>query len=140
MIRPVKDQETQQRFIQLRVQGWTYERITKELNVSKGTLVSWGRKFRFEIQNLNAIQMETLREELVSTVESRVRHLGEDLKRVQAELAGRDLSQVSTGKLFNLEASLRRQILKETGPMLFTAPLKEIPDEEYHEHVQDWSA
>lgn len=140
MIRPVKDQETQQRFIQLRVQGWTYERITKELNVSKGTLVSWGRKFRFEIQNLNAIEMETLREELVSNVESRVRHLGENLKRVQNELATRDLSQVSTGRLFNLEASLRRQILHETGPMCFTSPLKEIPDEEYNEHVQDWSA
>lgn len=35
----VKHQEAQQRFIQLRVQGWSYERIMNELNVSKGTLV-----------------------------------------------------------------------------------------------------
>jgi hypothetical protein len=58
---------------------------------------------------------------------------------VTAELATRDLSTVSTGRLFELEASLRRQILHETGELRFTAPLKEIPDAEYHEHVQDWS-
>jgi hypothetical protein len=58
---------------------------------------------------------------------------------VSAELATRDLSSVSTGRLFELEASLRRQILHETGELRFTAPLKEIPAAEYHEHVQDWS-
>ena len=136
----MKDQETQQRFIQLRAQGWTYLRIAQELNVSKGTLINWSRKFQFEIQNQRAIELEALRDELLASREARARALGATLKEVRAELATRDLASVSTGRLFALEASLCRQILQETGELRFTAPLKEIPNDEYHEHVQDWSA
>lgn len=135
----MKDQETQQRFIQLRAQGWTFQRIGSELNVSKGTLINWSRKFQFEIQNHRAIELEALRDQLIASREERARQLGQRLSQVAAELATRDLSSVSTGRLFELEASLRRQILHETGELRFTAPLKEIPDDEYHEHVQDWS-
>lgn len=135
----MKDQETQQRFIQLRAQGWTFQRIGSELNVSKGTLINWSRKFQFEIQNHRAIELEALRDQLIASREERARQLGQRLSQVTAELATRDLSTVSTGRLFELEASLRRQILHETGELRFTAPLKEIPDDEYHEHVQDWS-
>jgi transposase len=135
----MKDQETQQRFIQLRAQGWTFQRIGSELNVSKGTLINWSRKFQFEIQNHRAIELEALRDQLIASREERARQLGQRLSQVTAELATRDLSTVSTGRLFELEASLRRQILQETGELRFTAPLKEIPDHEYHEHVQDWS-
>lgn len=135
----MKDQETQQRFIQLRAQGWTFQRIGSELNVSKGTLINWSRKFQFEIQNHRAIELEALRDQLIASREERARQLGQRLGQVTAELATRDLSSVSTGRLFELEASLRRQILHETGELRFTVPLKEIPDDEYHEHVQDWS-
>lgn len=54
------DVEVQQKFIQLRSQGLTFDRIAKELNVCRGTLINWSRKFRFEIQNLRAIELESL--------------------------------------------------------------------------------
>ena len=38
-----------------------------------------------------------------------------------------------------LAESLRRQVLHKTGAMQFTAPLKEIPNNEYCEHAQDWN-
>ncbi len=41
----MKDQETIQKFIELRSQGWTYARLMAELNVSKPTLINWSRKF-----------------------------------------------------------------------------------------------
>lgn len=135
----MKDQETQQRFIQLRSQGWSYARIAQELDVARGTLVNWSRKFRFEIQNLRAIELEGLQQELIATRESRARALSEQLKRVETELASRDLTQVSTGRLYSLAASLRQQILRETGSVHFTSPIRDIPADEYHEEVQDWS-
>ena len=48
------DDQTVQRFIELRAQGKTYARLMTELNVSKPTLIAWSRKHQFQIQNLKA--------------------------------------------------------------------------------------
>jgi hypothetical protein len=136
----MKDAEIQQRFIQLRSQGWSFARIAQELSVSKPTLINWSRKFHFEINNARAIELEALQEQLVASREARVRELAAKLKLVEAELATRQLSEVSTPRLFSLAAALRREILRETGSVQFTQPVKEIPGEEYHEEVQDWAA
>jgi hypothetical protein len=50
----MKDQETVQKFIELRAQGWSFVRIAAELGVAKSTLTEWSRKFRFEINNRRA--------------------------------------------------------------------------------------
>jgi transposase len=131
--------DVQKKFIQLRSQGLTFDRIAKELNVSRGTLINWSRKFRFEIQNLRAIELESLQEQLLATREIRARALTEELRRVEEELKKRDLASVSTGRLYGLAEALRRQVLRETGAMQFTTPSEGIPDDEYYEQVQDWN-
>ena len=133
------DVQVQQRFVQLRSQGWSFARIATELNVSKQTLITWSRKFQFEIQNARTIELEALQDQLISTRELRARKLAEQLQEVEAELAKRDLSEVPTGRLYSLADSLRRQILRETGQVRFTSPIREIPDDEYCEQVQDWA-
>jgi len=135
----MKDLETQQRFVALRSQGWSFARIATELGVSKPTLIKWSRKLQFEIQNARAIELEALQDQLIASRELRARKLAEQLKAVEAELAKRDLSQVSTGRLFTLAEALRRQIVRETGPVRFTSPLREIPNDEYCDQVQDWA-
>jgi hypothetical protein len=65
--------------------------------------------------------------------------LGQQLQKVEAELAKRDLSSLPTYHLFTLAESLRRQLKRETGPMQFTTPVSEIPENELHTRVQDWS-
>jgi uncharacterized protein (DUF849 family) len=132
------DLEVQKRFVQLRSQGHSFARIAQELNVSKQTLINWSRKLRFEIQNLRAIELEALREQLVASREVRARALADQLRRVEYELKKRSLEDFSTSRLYSLAASLRQQILNETDVMQFTAPLKEIPDDEYHELAQSW--
>ena len=135
----MKDIETQRRFVELRAQGWSFARIAQELNVSKGTLIQWSRKFQFEIANRRAIELEALQEQLVASREVRARAWADQLRRVEEELAKRNLSDLSTSRLFGLAQSLHQTILRETGPMQFTSPLSEIPDEEYHEQAQDWT-
>ena len=61
----MKDQETQQKFVELRTQGRSFARIAEELQVSKRTLIEWSRKFQFEILNQRAIELEALRERYV---------------------------------------------------------------------------
>ena len=53
---------TQQRFVQLRCESWSFARIAEELNVSKPTLIKWSRKLQYDIQNQRAIHLEALRE------------------------------------------------------------------------------
>jgi transposase len=135
----VKDIETQQRFVMLRSQGWSFNRIAQELNVARNTLINWSRKFQFEIANHRAIELEALREKLLATRETRAQALAEQLRRVEQELQKRDLAKVSTSRLFTMADALRRQIGRETGELRFTCPINDIPRDEYHEQVQTWS-
>lgn len=132
------DQQVHERFIALRSSGWTYAKIMTELSVSKPTLIAWSRKHRFEIQNLQAIELEALREKWLADTTTRVNALGEQLQKIKAELNTRDVADLSTTQLYNLAQGLRRQIERETGPVQFTTPVAEIPGDEYHEQVQDW--
>ena len=134
------DDKTVQRFIELRASGWTYARLMTELNVSKPTLIAWSRKHQFQIQNLKAIELEVLSHKWLASTAERVDALGEQLRKVEAELAQRNAADLTTPQLFALARSLRRQIERTIGPLQFTTPVSEIPAGEYHDQVQDWHA
>ena len=134
----MKDQETIQKFIELRSQGWTYARLMAELNVSKPTLINWSRKFQFQIQNLRAIELEALASKWLSSVTDHVNGLGQQLQKVEAELAGREVKDLSTTQLYGLAQKLRRQLQQATGSVRFTSPVAEIPGDEFHDQVLDW--
>lgn len=133
------DEKTVQRFIELRAQGWTYARLMSELNVSKPTLIAWSRKHQFQLQNLRAIELESLANHWLSSVQDRVKSLGEQLRRIETELAARNLGDLTTTQLHTLARSLRRQIQQLTGTVRFSSPVADIPGDEFHDQVQDWS-
>ncbi len=135
----VKDQETVQKFIELRAQGWSFVRIATELGVAKSTLTEWSRKFRFEIHNRRALVLDDLQDRILGTVQSRVGGLAEKLGKVENELRQRDLKELTTSQLYSLAASLRRQIERETGPIRLVTPTNAIPKDEYVEEVQEWN-
>lgn len=134
------DEKTVQRFIELRAAGWTFARLTTELGVSKPTLIAWSRKHRFQIHNLKAIEMETLSQKWLASVTDRVNQLGVQLQAVDALLKQRDLSQLTTPQLLALSRQLREEIERTAGPMQFIVPIGEIPNGEYHEQMQQWTA
>ena len=134
----MKDQETVQKFIELRSQGWSFVRIAADLGVAKSTLTEWSRKFRFEIQNRRALALDDLLDNVLGSVQARVTGLAEKLGRVENELRQRALTEVSTPQLYSMAASLRRQIERQTGPIRLVSPTKEIPNDEYVEQVQEW--
>ena len=93
------DEQTVQQFIELRSQGWPFARIATELNVSKPTLINWSRKHQFQIQNLRAVELEAVANRWLSSVSDRLNSLGEQLRKVEAELATRDIKALSTSQL-----------------------------------------
>jgi len=136
----MSDEVAVQRFIELRAQGWTYARLMEELHVSKPTLIAWSRKHQYQIQNLKAIELEALSEKWLASATTRVASLGSQLQQVEAELARRNIAELTTPQLFMLARQLRRQIERTTGPVQFSCPVGEIPNAEYHEQVQQWNA
>ena len=134
----MKDQETIQRFIQLRAAGWTFVRLAAELNVSKPTLIQWSRRHQFDIQNLRAVETEALAESCFTSRRERWEQIGRELRRVEAELARRDLADVSTARLLGLAAKLRAEVGREAAPLKLSAAVRTLPEDERIEEVLDW--
>ena len=97
----MNDIETQQRFICLRAQGWSFARIADEIRISKPTLINWSRKFQFDIQNQRAINIEALQDKWLCNRETPIELLGKQLQQIETELAKRDLTALSTQKRGN---------------------------------------
>ena len=133
------DEKTVQRFIELRVQGWVFTRIATELNVSKPTLIAWSRKHQHTIANLTAIERENRLCQCLASSEERMQKLGEQLRAAEAELAKRDLTSLSTGRLLTHVESLQRRLQKEAGPMQFVSAVEAIPEDEYADRIQVWN-
>ena len=134
----MKDIDTQDRFIELRAQGWSYARIAEELHVAKATLVAWSVRFEHEIKNLRAIHLEALQEKHLASEEARLQMLGAQLKKIEEELAKRDFSSLPTWRLIQLASILRREIRNDNSVIKFAMPMNDIPEEVELEGVHEW--
>lgn len=105
-------QELKSQFIELRAKGWSYLRISKKLKVSKATLSNWSQELEAEIASLKAMELEALYERYYLAKEGRIKLLGEQLLAIQEELKARDLKDVSTDKLLEIQLKVF-QALKE---------------------------
>jgi len=95
----MKDTQTQENFIELRAKNWSFDRIGKELKVSKPTLIAWSREFQLEISNLRALELDSLQEKFALTKMKRLELFGEKLNSLKEELDQRNLTDLSTEKL-----------------------------------------
>ena len=105
--------EKERRFVERRACGVSYSKIASEIGVSKSTLISWSKKMAAEINNLRAVELERLREEFLVCKEHRIKVLGTQLGQVMEEILNRDLSGVSTHRLFEIQARLGRELAVE---------------------------
>jgi len=96
-------EQKKSQFVQLRAKGLSYAKIAKELKVSTSTLTNWNQELQEEIAQAKAMELEALQEEYFILKEGRIKLLGEQLKAIQEEISGRDLSKVSTERLMDLQ-------------------------------------
>lgn len=115
----MKDNETKEKFIELRAKGYSYDKIAKELSVSKPTLIDWSRDFENEIQNLKAIEVEALQEKYYLTKKAKIEFYGNKVKEIVKELEERDLKGVSTKDLLKLLLRYQEKLEKDYEPIKF---------------------
>ncbi len=103
-------QQTIEKFVELRAQGWTLPHIATELHVSKRTLVGWNREFAADIKSMRALELELLKEKFLASREENLDRLARLKKDVDDELSGRTLKFLPIEKLFRLSRDLGQQI------------------------------
>ena len=133
------EDKTIQRFIELRVKGEVFTRIAAELKVSKTTLIAWSHKHQHTIANLIAIEQENRLHTHLASSEARMQKLGEQLCAAEMELAQRDLTTLSTGRLLSHVENLQRRLQREAGPMRFVNAVDQIPEDDYADRIQIWN-
>ena len=136
----MKDQETVQKFIELRSRGISFARIAEKLGVAKSTLILWSREHQHLIQNLRAIEWEDFVDRTLASKEERLKAISEQLRRLETELAQRDLTSIPTARLQGLAEQLRRRLDRETPSTLFSAGVELSRDDESRQAIQDWHA
>jgi hypothetical protein len=134
----MNDQETIARFIFLRAQGWSFNRITVELQISKPTLIKWSRQHQFEIANLRATETEALAERVFRQRHERWEVLARQLKKLEEEIEKRDLEEIPASRLHAIAAALRAEINREMGRVHFSETCKQIPHEEFVFDREEW--
>lgn len=96
------DKAIKEKFITLRAQGMSFDRLARELGKSKQTLVNWSKELEEEIANLKSMELEALNEQFFLSKQHKIRAFGEVLAKLKTEIDARDLSQVPTDKLMDL--------------------------------------
>src|SRR5208283_3916339 len=106
--------EKQEKFIELRARGYSFDRIVKEIEVSKPTLIKWQSEFEKEIKNFEYAVFQGLIESYKIGREKRVKGLTDVMENINKELSGRDLSKFSLRDLILLKAETEKDLNKET--------------------------
>jgi len=108
-------EQTIDKFVELRAQGWSLGHIATELHVSKRTLVDWNREFAADIRSFRKVEQQLLQEKFLSTREEEVNRLFRLQKDIHDELANRTLKYIDIDKLFRLSIELRQEIQRVVG-------------------------
>ncbi len=108
-------QDAQDKFVELRAQGWSLGHIATEIHVSKRTLVDWNREFAADIQSFRTVEHQLSQEKFLSTREEELNRLLRLQKDIHDELANRTLKFIDTDKLFRLSIELRQEIQRVVG-------------------------
>jgi len=102
--------ETRTQFLKLRVQGYSFNRIAKELGVSKPTLIAWSRKRCKEIQAQKSDQAVSRDQALKLAYENELQNLNYKVRVIRQELNSRKLQAISTEQLQSILSELEANI------------------------------
>jgi DNA-binding XRE family transcriptional regulator len=121
------ESEKQTHFIELRAAGQSYDKIAKQLSVSKTTLIKWSKEHCNEIKNAKALEIERIREEYLLGHQHRTQVLGAQLCQITEELLKRDLEEVPTWRLYEIQRKVIVEIEKDPAEIEFTQEILKKP-------------
>ena len=127
-----------EKFIELRAQGLSYDRIAEETGTSKPTLLKWSSQYGRELEQAQYFELQALLQQYGLMRKNRVEGVSILLQAVIEEMKKRagneSLSRLPTDKLFALYLSLEGRLEEETeGRKIDLSPLGAYQFNEYAE-------
>jgi len=103
-----KTLDERQQFIELRAKGYSFQKISDELDISKPTLMEWSKDANInrDIRNQRTLVVDDLQERYAITRRHRITLFGEFLKKAKDELNKRDMSDIPTDRLITMVIKL----------------------------------
>lgn len=100
-------------FIKLRAEGKSLRAIAEALGIAYNTSLSLCKELEIEIRNQKVADYDEILSLYNLQKKSRLEVISKYIKRVNAEIDKRDLSKISTEKLFALQERLNRLLSEE---------------------------
>lgn len=85
----------QKDFIALRATGLSFDKISTKLNTHKSTLIEWSKLFQEDIQDLQFIDLQQLKEKYKQTTTNRYEQLLKHLNKIDKAMDDMDISKLS---------------------------------------------
>jgi len=103
-----KTLDDKQSFIKLRAKGYSFDKISKEIGVSKPVLIEWlkDEETSIAIDNIRSMELHDLQEQYKMTKKHRIESMSLIYQKAKDELSKRDLTNLSTDKLITLSIKL----------------------------------
>lgn len=103
-----KTLDERQQFIELRAKGYSFQKISDELDISKPTLMEWSKDINInrDIQNQRTLVVDDLQERYAVTRRHRIEVFDEFLQKAKDELNKRDMTDVPTDRLISMVIKL----------------------------------
>lgn len=101
---------TQTKFILLRSDGLSFDKIAKELKVSKVTLIQWSKLFEDNIKELQFLAMVEIKKKYSNTVAKRYETLLQQLDKIDNAILEADLLETPLKDLIQLQQHTYSQI------------------------------
>jgi hypothetical protein len=97
-------------FLYLRSQNWSLNRISKEIDVCRTTLIEWNREFDKALRVIRSLELDELDEHILNARQQDLARLAERQSVIEKELASRTLEDLPTEKLFRLASAIREEV------------------------------
>jgi transposase len=107
----MEDKTDKQRdFIELRAKGNSFDRIAKKIGVSKGTLIDWSKQLSIDLGNQISLEADATLEKYQISKIHQLELYGIQLNKIRMELEKRDLSDIATPKLVEMQLKLMEAV------------------------------
>jgi transposase-like protein len=97
-----RSKEIKDKYVELRAEGITIQKAAKELGIANNTAGKWEKSLKSRIADLENLRLQESQQKYLMTKERRIELYGERLLAIKEELSKRDLSDISTPKLFDM--------------------------------------
>jgi len=106
----MKNLEQKENFIELRAKGFSFEKISTEINVSKSTLIKWQNEFKKEISNREFLNYQNIIEKHQLLKTNKVEILSDFLEKLWKEIQIKDLTKIEIKDLIRIKNDVATEL------------------------------